>query len=68
MPRYNVDFDLIIPCFMEVEADDEEAAIAKVAEMSPHEALKQTNHETVFIDSDSIDISSEEPEEQDPTP
>lgn len=57
MPKYNVDFDLLICCLLEVEAEDEEAAIQKVAEMNPHEALKSANNETVVIDSDSINVS-----------
>lgn len=57
MPKFNVDFDLVICCLPEVEAEDEEAAINKVAEMNPHEALKHANNDTVVIDSKSINIS-----------
>lgn len=55
MPRYNVSVDLLVPVLLEVEADNEDAALDKVFDMPKRELLKLANTEN-----DSIGIINED--------
>lgn len=54
MPKFNVSLDLVVPVLIEVEADNEEAALDKVCEMPRAELFKHADTEE-----DSLDVNTE---------
>jgi hypothetical protein len=55
LPKYIVSYDVIVPGILEVQADNEEAAVDIVASWNPRDLLKYANTESTSV-SESIHV------------
>lgn len=62
MPKYTVSCDIVLPVVLEIEADNEEAALDKLHEMDRAELLRLANTEAsgigIFEGSEDISLGA----------